>query len=96
MCVEVKTLGIPAMLTGMVLAVLVVIVFSGWCYFLSWAQAKWREWHDDVVEETEVDDVVEETEVDDVVEETEVDDSDIEILKSSLEPQSTESAGKGL
>ncbi len=51
MCVEVKTLGIPAMLTGVVLAVLVLI----FCYFLPLAQAKWREWHDDVVEETEVD-----------------------------------------
>ncbi len=53
------------MSTSVLLAVLVVIVISCLCYFVPLAQAKWREWHDDLVEETEVDDVVEETEVDD-------------------------------
>ncbi len=49
-----KKPSVPAMFTSVLLAVLVVIVISCLCYFVTLAQAKWKEWHDDVVEETEV------------------------------------------
>ncbi len=51
-----KKPSVPAMSTSVLLAVLVVIVISCLYYFVPLALDKWREWHDDVVEETEVDD----------------------------------------